>query len=79
MENFTSGTGFIGQCINDIEVDNDASIKVILSNGASITIPPGGFFTEPGSEFWWIQKRCMTSFTDVIPISTDTGINWLWT
>ncbi len=51
MENLKSETGFIGQCISDIEVEDDSTMKIILSNGGSITIPPGGYFTDPGEEF----------------------------
>ncbi len=52
MEKFTlNGTGFIGTCVTNIEVDDVASMRISLSNGGSIAILPSGFFTEPGEEF----------------------------
>ncbi len=42
---------FTGQCISDIEVEDDASMKIILSNGGRIIIPPGWFYVKPEEEF----------------------------
>ncbi len=52
MENITlNGAGFIGTCITDIEVEDDASMEIILCNNGRIIIPPGWFYVKPEEDF----------------------------